>query len=1145
MGFISVNVHRTTRCIALLVFSVPLAIAQGITGSAPRLITQQVSESELVTLKGNVAPLARPEFDRGTARADLPMERMLLVLKRSPQQQAALDQLSWQQQDKSSPNYHRWLTPEQFGQQFGLSDTDLQTVTSWLEFHGFQALHVSNGRTFIEFSGTAAQVQEAFHTPIHKYVVNGVEHWANATDPQLPAAFASAVAGVASLHNFTKHPQARLSPIPIPATVQSGSSEPLFTSSNGSHALAPADFATIYNISSVYQSGINGSGIVIAVVGRTNINVQDVVSFRSIFGLSSNAPNVIVNGTNPGDLGGGEEMEAVLDVTWAGAVAPGAHVDLVVSKTTNTSDGVDLSEAYIIDNNLANVMTESFGDCEANYSSAQAASISSLAQQAAAEGITYMVSAGDAGSAGCDNFDTEISATGPVSVNILASTPYTIAVGGTQFYDNTNPGAYWNTQNGGTFGSALSYIPEDVWNANCTGSACGTGNILAGGGGKSQFFTKPSWQTGVAGIPADGARDVPDVALAAAGHTPYLLCLDGSCTPNSQGQVSFYGVYGTSAAAPSFAGIMALVNQRTASRQGQAAQVLYRLAATESLSSCNASNPALLPASACIFNDVTVGTNAVPGEANYNTGSETYPATTGFDRASGLGSVNVSNLLSSWNTENAPESITAFPTGTVPPNFHNDPKAVELGVKIRSDIAGYITSVRFYKNSGDTSAHTGSLWSASGQLLATGTFTNESASGWQQLNFSTPVAVAANTTYVASYHTGSGYYTSNYYFANEGVNNGTLHELQAGVDGPDGVYYYGSGGIFPTQTWESSNYWVDVVFSQTAPAVSVNIFMPGTVPYSFYSDPRGVELGVKIRSEVAGYITGVRFYKNSADSSAHSGSLWSDGGQLLATGTFSNESASGWQQLNFSAPVPIAANTTYVASYHTSSGYYTANSYFANQGVNNGTLHGLQNGGDGPDGVYYYGSGGVFPTQTWESSNYWVDVVFSQNATHTAQSTNIFAAGTVPPTYYSDPNAVELAVKFRSDLSGHITGIRFYKNPADTHVHTGSLWSDSGQLLATGTFANETPSGWQQLNFSTPVAIVANATYTASYHTSGGFYSSNYFFANHGVTNGTLHALEAGVDGPDGVYYYGPGGVFPTQTWESSNYWVDVVFSSP
>ncbi len=639
--------HATVVAAALFgLLSVP-AVAPAQTAPIPSLITQPVNNGQFVTLSGNTRPLARPGFDRGAAPASLPMQRMLLVLKRSPQQQAELDRLLQEQQEKSSPNYHRWLTPEEFGQRFGLNDQDLQKVTSWLESQGFQIDEIAKGRTAVEFSGTAAQVGNSFQTAIHKFVVNGTEHWANVSDPRIPAALVPGVAGIASLHNFISKPQVSVLNQRMDATLEPGAPSPQFTS-GGSHLLAPADYATIYNINPAYQAGINGSGTVIAIVGRSNINVQDVVSFRSIFGLSNNPPHVVVNGADPGNLGGGEEVEAVLDTTWAGAVAPNAQVDLVVSATTNSTDGVFLSEQYIINNNLANVMTESFGDCEANYTSAEAANISSMAQQAAAEGITYMVSSGDAGSAGCDNFDSESSATGPISVNVLASTPYTIAVGGTQFNDSVSPAQYWNSANGVTGGSALSYIPEDVWNANCTGSSCGSGSILAGGGGVSHFFSKPSWQAGVAGIPSDGARDVPDVALAAAGHTPYVLCLDGSCTPQSSGQVSLYGVYGTSAAAPSFAGIMALVNQKTGSRQGQANAVLYKLAAAENLSNCNASNTSGLPSSNCIFNDVTVGTNAVPGEPGYNTSGETYLATAGYDLASGLGSVNVGNLINGW-----------------------------------------------------------------------------------------------------------------------------------------------------------------------------------------------------------------------------------------------------------------------------------------------------------------------------------------------------------------------------------------------------------------------------------------------------------------------------------------------------------------
>jgi len=581
--------------------------------------------------------MARSEFDQGQAPDSLPMDRMLLVLKRSTEREAALDKLLEEQQQPSSPNYHQWLTPDEFGQQFGASDADIQAITSWLQSHGFKVEAPSRGRTVIEFSGNAGQVQRAFHTTIHKFVVGGKEHWANAGDPRIPVALAEAVAGVSTLHNFEAASQMSIAETRVPIN-------PQFTAGSGNHYLAPADYATIYNANPLYPA-ITGAGTTIAVVGRSNINIQDVISFRSVFGLPANPPNIIVNGPNPGDLGGGEEYEAVLDTSWAGALATAATVDLVVSKSTNTTDGVDLSEIYIINNSLANVMTESFGACETSFTSAQEASVSSLAKQAAAQGITYTVSSGDSGSAGCDDASAT-SATHPISVNGLASTPYNVAVGGTQFNENGTPALYWNTANAANRSSARSYIPEDVWNANCVGAVCGTGSILAAGGGASVYFAKPSWQAGVTGIPNDGVRDVPDISLTAAGHDAYLLCIGGSCSASSP---SFGAVYGTSASAPAFASIVALINQKTGTRQGQLTPRLYSLMASQNPAACNGSNTAVLPAANCLINDVTVGTNAVPGEPNYNTSSQTYPATVGYDLASGLGSVNIANLVNGWS----------------------------------------------------------------------------------------------------------------------------------------------------------------------------------------------------------------------------------------------------------------------------------------------------------------------------------------------------------------------------------------------------------------------------------------------------------------------------------------------------------------
>lgn len=614
-------------------------------------ITGPISNSQLRTLGGNVHPLAQPQFEQGSAPPDLPMERMLLVLSRTAAQEADLQNLLQAQQNPASPQYHHWLTPQEFGARYGAAEADIQTITTWLQSQGFTVNSVSNGKTIVEFSGTALQVEQAFHTEIHKYVVNGQEHWANSTNPQIPQALTTAVVGVATLHNFTKQTQLTNSGRTFEAML-SAQGRPQFTSSSGGYALSPGDYAIIYNLNPLFAAGINGTGRTIGVVARTNINLtRDITGtngFRPTFGITTGSVQVIVNGRNPGDLGGDEEAEAVLDTSWAGATAPGATIDVVVSRTTNTTDGVDLSEAYIIDQNLTDVMTESFGDCEANYTQSEAAMYSSLAQQAAAQGITYLVAAGDAGAAGC-NSGSDTTYDGTISVNILSSNPYVVAVGGTEFNENGNYGLYWSSTNSSTDVSVLSYIPEDVWNESCTSSAgvnpCTNGNtpgLWSGGGGASTLYSKPSWQTGVTGIPNDGARDVPDVSLTAAGHDPYLLCLDGSCTPNSRGRISFQGYSGTSAATPSMAGIVTTIAQQAGGRLGLINPSLYQLAAVENLGACNASNVNGLPAGNCIFNDVTVGNNSVPGMTNYPNGQ--YAATVGYDLATGLGSVNAANL---------------------------------------------------------------------------------------------------------------------------------------------------------------------------------------------------------------------------------------------------------------------------------------------------------------------------------------------------------------------------------------------------------------------------------------------------------------------------------------------------------------------
>jgi subtilase family serine protease len=645
---VGARLRWTALLAAALALVAPLAASAQGNGVLPR-ITDRVDVTRLSTLAGNTYPLARPQFDQGAAPPDLPMNRMMLVLKRSPAQEAALQDLLTQQQDTLSPNYHKWLTPDQFGQQFGPADADIQAITSWLASFGFQSIKVSRGRTVIEFSGTASQVETALHTPIHRYVVRGESHWANANDPQIPAALAPVISGIVSLHNFRKRPAFVRSGRTATATVTPGA-RPAVNLVGGSHALGPADFNKIYNVAPT----MTGANVTIGVIAHTNINVQDVHQFRSIFGLPINDPQVVLDGPDPGDLLGSDEVEAVLDATWSGAVAPNAAVKLVVSEDTNAVDGLDLSEIYIIDNDLADVMTESFSSCEMNFSTGGAPFYSAVAEQAAAQGITYLVASGDGGPDGCDDPSTVPTIPSAASVNLLAATPFTVAVGGTQFNDTASPSMYWQTSNGANSLSAMSYIPENVWNESCTvaqvGQAgCPGAGLWSSGGGQSSFFTKPPWQSGVTGIPPANSRFVPDVSLTAADHDGYLLCLDGSCQGSSP---SFDILSGTSASAQALGGVMALVVQ-VAGRQGQANYVFYKLAAGETLSSCNGSNTTTAPNNTCIFNDTTVGNTNIPGETGFTAG-------TGYDEATGLGSVNVSNLVSQWGTAIVKASTTAL-----------------------------------------------------------------------------------------------------------------------------------------------------------------------------------------------------------------------------------------------------------------------------------------------------------------------------------------------------------------------------------------------------------------------------------------------------------------------------------------------------
>jgi hypothetical protein len=695
------------------VFLLSSHAASAQTAAPEARIVQAVDNKQLLELKGNVHPLARAEFDQGAVSDAQPMNRMLLLLQRSEGQEAALRQFIDDQQSKSSPNYHKWLTPEEFGARFGIADEDLQLVLQWLSSQGFTNISVGPGRSVIEFSGTVAQVRSAFHTDIHHFRVGKEDHQANTADPKIPAALGPVVKGIVSLHNFPRKSHAKIKGQFRREAGKSGLT-PLLTipTSNGNfYGMGPGDFAIIYNSKPLISSGVDGTGQTIAVVGETNIKLQDVQKFRSMFGLPANfdASNIILNGEDPGITSLDEEGEADLDVEWAGATAPGATVKFVVSASTPASAGIDLSALYIVEHNLAAVMSESYGECEAGLGAAGNAFYNSLWQQAAAQGITVIVSAGDGGSAGCDDFNSESVATLGLAVSGLASTPYNVSLGGTDFDEVNKWTSFWSTTNDATGTSAKSYIPEIPWNESCAQiglTGCGASapsgslNIVGGSGGQSKIYPKPAWQTGVTAN--DNHRDQPDVSLLASpgfNGTGYVYCQsdsvysgNGVCDITNPSFLEFGVIGGTSASAPAFAGVMALVNhkQATASipapRQGNANYILYALA-KKAGASCASSTT---EAATCVFNDVVsgnsslptgqrgVGTNSVPckgGTPNCSisvapqngvlvdpshTTTEAWTVATGYDMATGLGTVNINNLATAWSTANTISTTTTL-----------------------------------------------------------------------------------------------------------------------------------------------------------------------------------------------------------------------------------------------------------------------------------------------------------------------------------------------------------------------------------------------------------------------------------------------------------------------------------------------------
>jgi subtilase family serine protease len=689
-------------------FTVPAAAQDRF--RAPQ-VTQAVDDSHRTTLTGNVRPEANAGNDRGLVSDGLSLPHMLLQLKRSAEQEQAAASNVASLYDATSPNYHHWLTAQQFGAQFGVDPADIAKVTAWLASHGFTVNQVYPNGMVIDFSGTAGQIRGAFRTEIHRLDVGGASHIANMTDPQVPAALAPVIEGVVSLHDFRPHPSVH--------------ARPDYTFKSGGYTyqtVVPGDLAVIYNLKPLFTAGLTGVGQTIVVIEDSNVySTADWTTFRSTFGLSSYSSGSFTqvhpgsNCSNPGDVVD-DDFEAIIDAEWASAAAPSAAIELASCADTNTTFGGLIAFQNLVNGaNPPKIFSISYGECEAFNGASSNAAYNTAYQQAAGEGISVFVAAGDWGGAVCDaGIGNETVATHGIGVNAFASTPYNVAVGGTDFEDTylgTNS-TYWTSTNSSTYVSAKSYVPEIPWNDSCastltakysTGStitygssgfcnsrsgreflsiiagsggpsACATGKPSSSGviGGSCAGYAKPTWQS-VLGNPADNVRDLPDISLFAAdglwGHY-YVTCYSNrrgggaACTGSP---ANWAGGGGTSFASPIMAAIQALVNENQGSAQGLPNPVYYQLASAEftaSKTNCLSSNGASASASGCVFYDIAVGDMNIDCSGKNNcylpsgndgvlsTSNSSYApaftAGTGWDFATGLGSVNAYNLVANW-----------------------------------------------------------------------------------------------------------------------------------------------------------------------------------------------------------------------------------------------------------------------------------------------------------------------------------------------------------------------------------------------------------------------------------------------------------------------------------------------------------------
>jgi len=596
-----------------------LVVICGAANAQQSRITRAIDSTQRVTLTGHIHPKATPENDRGRVAPTLKLSYVTLTLTQSDAQKADLKSLLAEQQNPSSPNYHRWLTPQQYADRFGVSTEDMSKVTQWLQGQGLSIANIAQGRNWIAVNGSAAQVESAFATEIHQYVVDGETHFANATNPSVPAAIGGMVLSIRGLNDFR-----------MKARVQ----KPKYTKPSGNHYLAPNDIATIYDILPAYNAGVSGTGQKIVIAGQSDVPVSDIQAFQSFFNVTPNLPQMVLVGEDPGIIPPcgatttsqcGDREESDLDLEWAGAVARDATIIFVYSNDVMTS------VLHAIDQNLAPVISVSYGLCEQETGSSQALTFQSWAQQANSQGITWFDASGDDGAADCNDAQNP-----GLAVDSPASVPEVTGVGGTAFVEGS--ATYWNATNDANGASALSYIPETSWNTSAQ-----DGQLSASGGGVSIYFPKPAWQVGP-GVPGNNARNVPDIALNAdPDHDGYIVFTDGGTSPQVYG--------GTSCPTPVMAGIAALLNQYLG---------------TGGLGNINPKLYALAQSNSGVFHDITTGNNIVTAQVTCGRRQTCvtptpvgYNAGTGYDNVTGLGSIDAWKLMTCWGGTCA--------AGTIPP----------------------------------------------------------------------------------------------------------------------------------------------------------------------------------------------------------------------------------------------------------------------------------------------------------------------------------------------------------------------------------------------------------------------------------------------------------------------------------------------